>query len=218
MLPRKTSKQYWKAKTAGGILVVLQYVLIPLARLFVVLHYAVEVRGIENLKKLSRPLIIAANHPSRTDAAFLSMLPISVTRQIIPIRFPMAEKYYENTLFRLLFVPFGSYPLYRWAPSLENYMEQSVRLLGSGESLLLFPEGKLTPVYSGGGKPGVSYASGKTGALIVPLHIEILAERRFWRRSVRLTFGQPRRIADASANLAAMTQVAQELVRSIYAL
>lgn len=197
----------------------LQYISVFLIGLFLRARFSVEVKGVEHIDGLRSPFIIAANHPSRIDPLLLCLLPPSCTSKIIPVRFMMAEIYFENVFLRYLLTPLGAYRINRWALSLEEYMQKTVEVLKRGQNVLIFPEGKLSPKnIPQQGKPGIVYAATEAKCDIIPLHIEYKGNKKLLRTRIELTIGNKFIINSPVTNVKGCTSEALRLVDYIYKL
>lgn len=119
----------------------------------------------------SGPKIIAANHPTTTDPFFVTLLSSEQTSILI-----------HETLFK---VPvFGRYM--RGAGHVTVVpgngrlaFEEARRLLEAGQTVVIFPEGGLSPIEGGFGQPctGVARLALVTGAPVIPVGIHLPRER-----------------------------------------
>src|SRR3989344_4774506 len=112
---QRTSKPFSKDREQFVSVLVGQRLAFFMVRLLIKIAFSIEIRGIEHLRAVRKPFIIAANHPTRIDAAFLCLLPYAAARAFMPLFFPMAEMYYERLWYRILFQPLGAYPMRRFA-------------------------------------------------------------------------------------------------------
>jgi 1-acyl-sn-glycerol-3-phosphate acyltransferase len=93
---------------------------------------------------LRRPLIIAANHPSRIDPFLLVLLPFWMVRRIIPLHFMTAAIYYDRWWIGPLARHIGSYRLAPTGRTVEDYLGDSLKLLLRRRTVVLFPVGQLS--------------------------------------------------------------------------
>lgn len=172
-------------------------------RLFLLFFAKFEVRGFENIKNLSGPIIFAGNHANELDPILLpaalpflsKLLPIfyvAKKREFYRKKGPLAL-IYGGAFFKL----WGAYPvregLKNYALSLNIHLE----MLRQKKCLLVFPEGKITP--DGNIQPahgGVAFLSRETNSPIVPVLIEgnyKLTMKDFFsfKRQLKVTFGRP---------------------------
>lgn len=168
----------------------------PLLRLFA----SIEVRGKENLKGLSPPVLFAANHQSHLDTpVILSSLPESWRRRVAVAAaadFWFAAGRGKTFLATLLF---NAFPFSR-TDAIRPTLEHCSRLLDRGWSVLIYPEGtrsetgEMAPFKSGTGMMAV-----ELGVPVVPIHVrgthEILPRGQSMpkRGKVRVQIGKPLR-------------------------
>ena len=137
--------------------------------------YRIEVKGLENIAKAGPHAIIALNHVSFLDAA----LAMSLTDQppIFAIDHAIAKRWWVKPFLR-----FGkAVPLDPTKPLSTRTLINAVK---AGETLVIFPEGRLTvtgslmKVYDGAG-----LIADKSDAMVVPVRIDGLEATPFTRLS-----------------------------------
>ena len=134
--------------------------------------------------KLDEPVIFVCRHVGLYDPVILMVKYIS--RIVHPL---VARDYFEANKFTRWFYPLAlCYPIERRSPSTE-WMDNSLKALERGESIITFPEGKrnktgvgLLPFHS-----GAALLAAKSGARIVPVY------NAFWHipHRYRLAIGEP---------------------------
>ncbi len=136
--------------------------------------FRVKVRGLENVPE-DNGLLIVANHESFLDGLLLGLfLPKKAT---FVVHTSVLKKWAFRQALRLT-------PHLAVDPSNPLAMKKVIKLLESGENVVIFPEGRITltgslmKVYDG---PG--FVAGKTGATILPVRIDGAAESYFGRLS-----------------------------------
>ncbi|MDO8678730.1 MAG: AMP-binding protein [Acidobacteriota bacterium] len=170
--------------------VLMSAVIFPLLRLL----YAVEVRGMERLRALDTPCLVASNHILHLDAALLlQAMPGRLRRRIaIAAAAPGVAQALLGNAF--LFSK----------DSVRESLEYGARTLEEGWAVLIFPEGMLTmlgpmqPFKSGTGLLAV-----EAGVPVLPMRLDVLRpgspDGRGWlppvRGRVRISFGAPLRFA-----------------------
>ncbi|WP_336485826.1 acyl-[ACP]--phospholipid O-acyltransferase [Methylobacterium nigriterrae] len=137
--------------------------------------YRLEVRGLENVEKAGPNAIVALNHVSFLDAP----LALSLLEQepVFAIDHGIAQRWWVRPFLKVT----KAMPLDPTRPLATRTLINAVR---SGETLIIFPEGRLTvtgslmKVYDGAG-----LIADKSGAMVVPVRIEGLEQTAFSRLS-----------------------------------
>ena len=155
------------ARTTRGIDGLLKHVARALFRTF----FELEVRGLENLPKEGERAIIAPNHVSLLDAPLLhALLP---SHAAYAIDTGMANTWWVKPFLKLA----KSFPIDPTKPLGMRHLIKSVK---DGQSLVIFPEGRLTvtgglmKVYD-----GTAMIADKADAKIIPVRIDGLERSRF---------------------------------------
>jgi 1-acyl-sn-glycerol-3-phosphate acyltransferase len=167
-----------------------------------------KVVGQENIENLESGFILASNHVSEIDAAFVrAALPFF--SRYAPLYFVANPKdkfshfgwrslIYGGTLFKLL----GAYPVYRGVQNYALALEHHLKLLHEKRNVCIYPEGgrthdgKLREAHG-----GVAFLSKTVGAPVVPLAINGLYGMTFKdfflrKRTVTVRIGPALRPAD----------------------
>ena len=159
--------------------------------------YRVEVHGRENIAKAGSNAIIAVNHVSFLDAALI--LSIFENEPVFAIDHTMAQQWWVKPLLKFV----RAFPL---DPTRPLATRSLINLVRSGETLVIFPEGRLTvtgslmKIYDGAG-----LIAEKSDAMVIPVRIEGMeatvfsrltpaqAPRRFFPK-VTVTILEPTRV------------------------
>ncbi|MDP4023315.1 acyl-[ACP]--phospholipid O-acyltransferase [Methylobacterium sp. NEAU 140] len=139
--------------------------------------YRLEVRGLENVEKAGPNCIVALNHVSFLDAP----LALSLLEQepVFAIDSGIAQRWWVRPFLRMT----RAMPLDPTRPLATRTLINAVK---GGETLIIFPEGRLTvtgslmKVYDGAG-----LIADKSGAMVVPVKIDGLERTAFSRLSRR---------------------------------
>ena len=139
--------------------------------------YRLEVRGLENVEKAGPNCIVALNHVSFLDAPLaLSLLD---REPVFAIDHGIAKAWWVKPFLKIT----KAMPLDPTRPLATRTLINAVK---AGETLIIFPEGRLTvtgslmKVYDGAG-----LIADKSGAMVVPVRIEGLERTAFSRLSRR---------------------------------
>ena len=148
-----------------------------LARRFVYLLfrvlYRLEVRGAEHLKSAPAGAVIALNHVSFADAALSLALP--EREPVFAIDHGMAQRWWVKPLLKIA----RAMPLDPTKPMATRSLINAVK---SGETLVIFPEGRITvtgslmKIYDGAG-----LIADKSDAMVIPVKIDGLEQSAFSR-------------------------------------
>ena len=182
--------------------------ILPLSRLFA----SMTVTGLEHLTTIEGPVIFAANHQSHFDGpVILDSLPPRWRYRVAPAMmkeffnahfFP--ERYgrkawFTNSLnYYLSATFFNAFPLTQGGAGTRQTLRYIGDLVGSGYSILIFPEGRRTELGEiARFQPGVGMIAARLGVPVVPVRLEGLdrvlpRHARFpSRASARCAFGAP---------------------------
>jgi len=111
------------------------------------------------------PLIIAANHLSHIDPAFI------MTAVKRPVSYLSKKEHFDSRLRRLVFKQVGVIPVDREAGGAEG-LEEAMEILKNDGAIGIFPEGTRSKDGKlGQGKTGVARLAAMTGAAVVPVAI-----------------------------------------------
>src|SRR5574340_303302 len=145
-----------------------------LLRLFCRILFRIEIHGNANLPQTGKLLVIA-NHESFLDGLLIGLfLPIRAT-------YLVHTSVLANPVFRFLL---SRVPHLAVDPTSPLAMKKIIKLLEAGESVVIFPEGRITmtgslmKVYEG---PG--FVAARTGATILPVRLDGAARSYFSRLS-----------------------------------
>ena len=204
--------------------------ILPLGRLFA----SMTVTGLEHLETIDGPVIFAANHQSHFDGpVILDSLPPRWRYRVAPAMmkeffnahfFP--ERYgrkawFTNSLnYYLSAFFFNAFPLTQGGAGTRQTLRYIGELVGSGYSILIFPEGSRTET----GEiapflPGVGMIASRLGVPIVPVRLDGLdrvlpRHAKFpTRAAARCAFGAPMLLT--GNDYAAMAAQVQAAVRSL---
>src|SRR3989338_10198575 len=159
----------------------------PLAWVLIRIFYRMEIKGRENLKNISGPLIIASNHKTLFDG-WLIGIALPFASRFFPLRFMTEELHFRGAaleflrkakLLKFFYFLTGGFPSYR-GEGVEKAIEYPAKLLEKGGTGLMFPEGRLDRGDGiGAFFHGTSALAIKSGALILPASIRLSSPKIF---------------------------------------
>ncbi len=157
------------------------------------IFFSLEIKGEENLKLASPPLLVVANHGSIIDPPLLFAVLPPFSR-FVPIRFAAWKGWYKR-LFPLMLLT-GQFPVERGV-GIEKVLSVGKRILERGGVVGIFPEGKRR--HKGRprkGRRGPAWLALTTGCNILPVYIDgniglTLKEALARKRKITIVIGKP---------------------------
>ena len=165
------------------------------------------------------PLIIAANHLSHIDPAFI------MTAVKRPITYMSKKEHFDGAVRRLVFKQVGVIPVDREVGGTEA-LDGAIQVLKDGGAIGIFPEGTRSRDGTlGPGKTGVARLAAATGAAVVPVAIRQtddvwpVSKRvpRPWRKFY-YKFGDPLYFGGSEINAESLHKFTDEVMDSIVVL
>ncbi|TRZ77583.1 1-acyl-sn-glycerol-3-phosphate acyltransferase [bacterium] len=162
-----------------------------------------SVKGKEKVVGAEASFIIISNHTSKIDGWVVgSSFPFFNYMTYPPTRFMVIKSYMEIPFLELFLRANGSYSIEKWTGKpLEELLAPSFRILGRGQIIQMFPEGKLKKVKPSDYKarPGIACLAKHSGVQILPLAIK-REKRKFFFPKFSVTFGSPFYYKDVANN------------------
>jgi 1-acyl-sn-glycerol-3-phosphate acyltransferase len=121
---------------------------------FLHLCFRIRIEGIEHIPK-GQNFVVCSNHKSNLDP------PVLGTAMPISLRFMAKEELFKNKLFGALLRALGAFPIRRGKSDV-GALRSAVKMIQSGESVGIFPEG-------GRSKLKGQMRKGKSGAVLIAL-------------------------------------------------
>jgi 1-acyl-sn-glycerol-3-phosphate acyltransferase len=165
-----------------------------------------EIFNEDRLVGLNGPAIFASNHHSHADTLMMKMALPNPWRHKVFIA-AAGDYFFDNQPSAVLSALFiGAIPIERESISRKT-IEQPIKLLREGWSMVIFPEGgRGTDGWGRDFKAGVGFLSKQANVPVVPVHLEgtrsILPKGRNWptRSRVTVNFGAPMWFGDSDNN------------------
>ena len=141
----------------------------------------------------SGPILLIANHTCGVDHMILQ----AATRRLIG--FMVAREYYDFWACRRFTRLIRCIPVNRDGKDLAG-LRTSIRALGEGRVLAIFPEGRITPssgIELGDAKPGAGFLASKAAVPVIPAYIRGTPPTNnvwlalIWRSNAQVRFGPP---------------------------
>ncbi len=181
-----------------------------LARVFFLLFYRVEYKGVENIPKQDA-LIVCSNH--------ISLLDMFLFAPLIPrkIHFMAKKELFDIPLLNIILKSLGAYPVNRGNGD-RNAGEKTLQLLDEGKAVGIFPEGTRRKKNQSRIRPkaGTALFALKSGAQLLP--IGIFGSYRIFSK-LKVVYGEPYKIdypAGQKATKAEMQKMVDDLMDKIY--
>ena len=162
------------------------------------------------------PLIIAANHLSHIDPAFI----MTATKR--PVAYMSKKEHFESKIKRLVFKQVGVIPVDRETGGTKG-LEDAVDILNKGGAIGIFPEGtRSRDGLMAHGKTGVARLASETGAAVLPVAIRQtdgvwpVSKRvpRPWRKFY-YKFGDPMYFGDQEVNKTSLRDFTDKVMNVI---
>ena len=194
-----------------------------------------RIRGREHLSGIRGPILVACNHVTYLDVGFvLAVLPPRMRHRLAvsmdgenlaamrrpPKRMGMFRSLIERVSYLLVVSLFNVFPLPRRSGYRESFAYAG-ELTDRGESILIFPEGELTPDGKiAAFRPGIGLLALRLRVPVVPMRIDGLYAVRMADKSharpgtVRVSIGAPVRF-DRGASTEEITREIEQCVRAL---
>jgi len=144
---------------------------------------------------LESPVILAGNHASLVDPFVVSAsFPFSC--KIHPLHFITSDYWMGVPVVGFLIGSLGAFPVYK-KQGLEKSLKIPYQILKEGNSLLIFPRGKMVKrFYKNKGKVGTAILALNTGIPVIPIKIsdsspKSILKLLLMKRRIKVVVGQP---------------------------
>ena len=155
--------------------------LIPIFLLF----YNYKVTGRENIPE-SGAYIVCANHVTAIDPILVG---ISLPKKMY---FMAKAELFKNIFLRALMIGLDAFPIRRGEPDIKS-IKTSLKLLGSGKVLGLFPEGTRNKTGEVVAEPGIAMLAVKAKVPVLP--VAIVSSYKFFKKT-KVVIGKPIELAE----------------------
>lgn len=183
----------------------------------IALYGSPRVIGADRLEDLEGPFIFAANHHSHADTSLVLATMPSHLREKLTIA-AGADYFFTNRFTAALSALFiGAFPIERKKIS-KLSIDNSLKALGDGRNLLIFPEGGRSPDgWSRKHRPGAAFLAKQSKAPVVPVYLDgtgtVLPKGKNWPKKARcaVVFGAPMDMGDGEDARAFAARVEQRI-------
>jgi len=128
--------------------------------------------------------LLCANHASGWDPILIALALPNDSR----LNFMAKEELFKNGFLRWLITKLGGFPVKRGGNDL-SAMKTSLKVLGNGDRLLVFPEGtRVEKEGDADAKGGITVMASRTGVPIIPIYCG--GKKKFFQRYT-IVFGEP---------------------------
>jgi 1-acyl-sn-glycerol-3-phosphate acyltransferase len=206
---------------------VVQYFSAGVSLILLKIFTNLKIEGLENLKEISKPFIVVANHESHLDPQ-LTGIALLWRPSLFPLRYMAKNEFFRIPGFNLLIWLLGSFKAQR-KQGIGKSLLTPIRILEKGGGVIMFPEGKIIPARGelAVGRRGAAILALTTRAVLVPMSLHSPANFRlldflFKRRSVTIRIGQPFYLNNldypdlSDKNTAAATSVVMQKISELY--
>lgn len=197
-----------------------KFIWIP-TRFILVIFGRVEIRGLEHLKGLQKPVIFASNHSSEIDP-FMVPACLPFWSRFSPLFYITREKSFYSTngwrkhLFGGLFInAWGGYSAQVGLNDYSKSLAEHLQIIKDGGSFCIFPEGGITKDGKlQQGKGGTTYLSESANVPIIPVTVfgvygMSVVDFFMRKRKITVTFGE--KILPAQLQDYAVANVTEEV-------
>jgi len=136
---------------------------------------------------------------------------------LIPVYFLTSEIYYDKWYLKPFLKAFGSFPIAQNGWTLEQFLSSSIKKLSDGNTVMFFPEGKITIKREQGYiRPGIGYLSDKSGRPVIPMRI--VWNQKAVLKQLTISFSEPISFQGKDSNLDLYQKHAKKIIDTIYSL
>lgn len=178
------------------VFVIAQFVGASLSWLLLKIFTNFEIRGLKNLKEITRPFIVVTNHESHLDPQLVGVA-LFHRPTLFPLRYMTKNEFFRIPIFNLLIWLLGSFKAHR-KQGIGKSLLTPIRILENGGGVIMFPEGRIIKDRPriGEGRRGAAILALTTKAVLVPMSLHTPPNYNFLaflfkRKRIIINIGQP---------------------------
>ena len=211
----------WREKVINEFARVTQFLAWLILYPYFSLFFRIKVTGRENLKKLTSPFILIANHVCPSDPFFFRII-LGFWTPFLPLRFmgvrqfnwPVLNFLASIGVIDLVYSLFGVFTVVPGLGIGKN-LQAAFKILKVGGNVAIFPEGYMNDSDAVDTfKKGASVLARDSGVPVMPFSFR-LGKKKLFRRAMTINIGQPM-IAPANKALSSITESFFEAVNTLF--
>ncbi len=178
------------------VFIITQYLGASLSWLLLKMFTNFEIRGLENLKKITRPFIVVTNHESHLDPQLVGVA-LFHRPSLFPLRYMTKNEFFRIPIFNLCIWLLGSFKAHR-KQGIGKSLLTPTRILEKGGGIIMFPEGRIIKDRPriGEGRRGAAILALTTKAVLVPMSLHTPPNYNFLaflfkRKRIIINIGTP---------------------------
>lgn len=147
-----------------------------------------NIQGLDNLKNIQGPLILASNHRNRFDGIWIWYYMSKINRdKLVDMRIVTGEIFFKIPILGWYLKQMRCFPVEKGRGV--NILDPLIDVLKQGGIVCIFPEGKMQkhPNDRGDAKRGVGYLIFKSKAPVIPIYINYIKKSKYipiWEMSL----------------------------------
>ena len=155
-----------------------------------------EIRGLKNLKEITRPFVVVTNHESHLDPQLVGVA-LFHRPSLFPLRYMAKNELFRVPVLNFLIWILGAFKAHR-KTGIGKSLLTPTRILEKGGGVIMFPEGRIIKDRPriGEGRRGAAILALTTKALLVPMSLHTPPNYTFFaflfkRKRIIINIGQP---------------------------
>ncbi|MEK7138310.1 MAG: lysophospholipid acyltransferase family protein [Patescibacteria group bacterium] len=178
------------------VFIITQYLGAGLSWLLLKIFTNFEIRGLKNLKEITRPFVVVTNHESHLDPQLVGVA-LFHRPSLFPLRYMAKNELFRVPVLNFLIWILGAFKAHR-KTGIGKSLLTPTRILEKGGGVIMFPEGRIIKDRPriGEGRRGAAILALTTKALLVPMSLHTPPNYTFFaflfkRKRIIINIGQP---------------------------